>query len=197
MVTVRAAVTAAVVIVNEAEFWPEGITTPPLGTIALELLDCSWTVVAPTIGALSAMVTVPLTVFPLPPTTELFAKTSCKAGTTMIGAVWLLRPSVAVMLQVWLAVTTEVGMEKVAELDPYGTETVVGGCAAVLSLEIPILTPPGGAVPVSATVADTLFPPSTLAGATDNVDSCSALAGSISSAAVWLAPAACPVMVAV
>jgi len=40
--------------------------------------------VAPTIDALSAMVTVPLTVFPLPPTTELFAKTSCRAGTTAI-----------------------------------------------------------------------------------------------------------------
>jgi hypothetical protein len=101
------------------------------------------------------------------------------------------------MLQVWLAVTTEVGIEKVAELDPNGTETAAGGCAAVLSLDIPIFAPPGAAVPVSATVADTFFPPSTLAGATDNVDSCSALAGSISSAAVWLAPAARPVMVAV
>ena len=83
MVTVRAAVTAAVAIVNEAEVWPEGITTPPLGTVALASLDCSW-MVAPTIGEPAAMITVPLTVFPLPPTTELFAKTSCKAGTTAI-----------------------------------------------------------------------------------------------------------------
>jgi len=101
------------------------------------------------------------------------------------------------MVQVWLAVTTDVGIEKGAELDPYGTETVAGGCAAVLSLDIPIFTPPGGAVPVSVTAADTLFPPSTLAGVTDNVDSCSAFAGSISSVAVWPAPAACPVIVAI
>jgi hypothetical protein len=141
------------------------------------------------------MVTVPFTLFP--PTTELLANVSCSAGINVICAVWLLRPSVAVMVQVWLAVTTDVGIEKGAELDPYGTETVAGGCAAVLSLDIPIFTPPGGAVPVSVTAADTLFPPSTLAGVTDNVDSCSAFAGSISSVAVWPAPAACPVIVAI
>ena len=100
------------------------------------------------------------------------------------------------MLQVWLAVTVEVGIEKVTELLVNGTETVAGGWAAGLSLDIPIVTPPGGAVPVSVTVADAFRPPSTLADATDNVDTCTALAGSISSAAVWLTPAV-PVIAAV
>jgi hypothetical protein len=100
------------------------------------------------------------------------------------------------MLQVWLAVTTDVGIEKVAELAVNGTETVAGGCAAELSLDIPIFTAAGGAVPVSVTVAVAFRPPSTLADATENVDICSAFAGSISSAAVWLPPA-CPVIVAV
>src|SRR5271157_335058 len=100
------------------------------------------------------------------------------------------------MLQVWLVVTVEVGIEKVAELAVNGTETVAGGCAAELSLDIKIFAPPGGAVPVSVTVADTFRPPSTLADATDKVDTCSAFAGSISSCAVWLTPAV-PVIVAV
>jgi hypothetical protein len=101
------------------------------------------------------------------------------------------------MVHIWLAVTTDVGIEKVAELAVNGTETVAGGCAAELSLDIPIFTAAGGAVPVSVTVADAFRPPSTLADATENVDICSAFAGSISSNAVWLAPAACPLIVAV
>ena len=78
MVTARAAVTAAVVIVNDADVWPEGMLTL-YGTGAAASLDFR-VMVAPMIGAPSAMVTVPLTVFPLPPTTELLAKASCKAG---------------------------------------------------------------------------------------------------------------------
>jgi hypothetical protein len=46
-----------------------------LGTVAAGSLDFKVTF-APTIGALSAMVTVPFTVFPFPPTTELLAKAS-------------------------------------------------------------------------------------------------------------------------
>ena len=101
------------------------------------------------------------------------------------------------MVQIWLAVTTDVGIEKVAELAVNRTETVAGGCALELSLDIPIFTPAGGAVPVSVTDADTFRPPSTLVGETESVDTCSALAGSISSAAVWVAPAACAVIVTV
>jgi hypothetical protein len=97
------------------------------------------------------------------------------------------------MLQVWLAVTINVGIEKLAELARNRTETVAGGGALELSLDIPIFTPPGGAVPVSVTVADTLSPPSTLVVATENVDTASAFAGSISSAAV----SPCAVIVAV
>src|ERR1035437_11155968 len=97
------------------------------------------------------------------------------------------------MVQVWLAVTTDVGIEKGAELAVNGTETVAGGFALELSLDILMLTPPGGAVPVSVTVADTLSPPSTLVGVTDNMDTASAFAGSISSAAV----SPCAVIVAV
>ena len=81
MVSVRAAETVVVVIVNEAEGWPEGTTTKE-GTIAVESLDCRLTL-APTIDALSAIVTVPLTVFPFPPTTEVLAKASCRAGITV------------------------------------------------------------------------------------------------------------------
>ena len=69
MVRVRAAVTAAVVIVNEAEFWPEGMLTKE-GAFAVGSLYSKVTF-APPIGALSAMVTVPPTLFP--PTTELLA----------------------------------------------------------------------------------------------------------------------------
>ena len=57
----------------------------------------------------------------------------------------LLRPSVAVMVQVWLAVTIDVRIGKVAELAVNGTETVAGGFALELSLDILMLTPPGGA----------------------------------------------------
>src|ERR1035437_81935 len=88
------------------------------------------------------------------------------------------------MVQVWLAVTIDVRIGKVAELAVNGTETGAGGFALGLSLDIPIFTPPGGAVPVSVTVADTLSPPSTLVGVTDNVDTASAVAGSISSVVV-------------
>ena len=80
MASVRAAATAVVVIVNEAEVWPEGMTTLE-GGFAAGSLDSKVTV-APTIGALSAMVTVPLKLFP--PTTELLAKANCRAGITLI-----------------------------------------------------------------------------------------------------------------
>src|ERR1039458_5985502 len=88
------------------------------------------------------------------------------------------------MVQVWLAVTTDVGIEKLTQLAANGTETFAGGCAAELSLEIPTPTPPRGAVPVNVTVADTFRPPSTLVGVTDNADTGSAFAGSISSVVV-------------
>src|ERR1017187_9892974 len=112
MVTVRAAVTAEVVMVNVAVVWPEGTLTEPCAC-AMELALDVTVMVAPEVGAALPSVTVAVTL--VPPITELSASVSCSGGTTVTCRVCEL-PSVAVRLTVWTAVTAPVGIVKFAVL---------------------------------------------------------------------------------
>jgi len=194
ILTVRLTVTKIVVMVNVAEFCPDGMFTENGAWAMVGLSDCKLTF-TPASGAGLPMVTVPLTLFP--PITELLVKVTCRAGATMSCAVSLILPRVAVRLAVSAAVTTEVGIEKVVELLLKGTVTLAGGCAAALSLASAIFDPPAGALPFNTTVPKALSPPCTLEGATVKAASCNAPGGSISRVAVSVTPPACAVIVAV
>jgi hypothetical protein len=69
---------------------------------------------------------------------------------------------------------------------PAGTVTVAGTVAAALLLDRDSTVPPVGAVFVRVTVPVDEFPPATLVGLTDTLDS--AVDGVTVSVAVWLTP---------
>ena len=66
---------------------------------------------------------------------------------------------VAVIVAVVFAVTMLVGSEKDVENDPGFTKTEAGGETAAESLDSVTVAPPGGACPVSITIAPAVAPP--------------------------------------
>ena len=90
--------------------------------------------------------------------------------------VWL---SVAVRVTVCALVTASVAMAKSAEFLANGTATTAGGRTLSLSLVSRMLTPPGGALPLSVTVPVRFFPPRIDPAEVDSAASCTEFAGSI------------------
>src|SRR5262249_29883188 len=108
------------------------------------------------------MVIVPLTVAPAagPAIDTVGGVVSpAAAGVSVNDPDWLPFPNVPVTVTTVLCVTADVVIVKVADVWPAGTVTNGGACAIVLLVAIVTDAPPGGAAPVSVTVAVTLLPP--------------------------------------
>jgi hypothetical protein len=128
MVTVCAAVTAKVVMVNVAVDWPAGIFTVP-GVDAKEVPLEVTAMFAPVVGATAPSVTVPVTL--APPVTETGFSVSCMGGATVTCWVRVVLPKVAERVTVCGLVTAVVGMVTFAVLLFAGTVTEAGGWTTV------------------------------------------------------------------
>lgn len=128
MVTVCAAVTVKVAMVNVAVVWPEEIFTVP-GVDAKEVpLDVS-AMLAPVVGATAPSVTVPATL--VPPVTDVGFSVSCMGGATVTCRVRVVVLKVAERVTVCEPVTALVGMVTFAVLLFAGTFTEAGGWTTV------------------------------------------------------------------
>lgn len=126
----------------------------------------------------------PVTLAPDPPTTVVGESVTpaTDAGLIVRAAVSETVASFAVSVAVAAVDTPDVGIVNVAEVEPAGTVTVVGGVALVLLDEIVTATPPVGAAPLSVSVPVELLPPTTVVG--DTVKPVNVAAGLIVSVAV-------------
>ena len=128
MVTVCAAVTVKVVMLNVAVVWPEEIFTIP-GVDAMAVpLDVT-EMFAPVVGAAAASVMVPVTL--VPPVTDVGLRVSCMGGATVTCWVRVVLPKVAERVTVCGLVTAVVGMVTFAVLLFAGTVTEAGGWTTV------------------------------------------------------------------
>lgn len=159
-------VTDVVVTVKFADVEPDETVTL-LGTLADELLLLKLTTEPPE-GAGELNVTVPVELFP-PTTLVGFNVTEETVGPLLAGvmvseACCELLPSVAVINAVVVLVTDVVVTVKFADVEPWGTVTVLGTLAAELLLLKLTTLPPDGAAELNVTVPVELFPPTTLVG---------------------------------
>jgi hypothetical protein len=126
---------------------------------------------APAGGAAPFNVTVPVEL--LPPTTEVgLLVTDDRLAAFTVKVAVLATPRVAVITEEVFAATPRVVTVNVAEVLPAATVTLAGTvAAAVLLLERVTTAPPVGAAPLSVTVPVELFPPTTVVGLIDKVES--------------------------
>ena len=165
--------TPLVVMVNVAVRAPAAMVTLASTCAAAVLLLDSVTN-APAGGAAPFKVTVPVEL--LPPTTEVgLLVTDDRLAAFTVKVAVLATPRVAVITEEVCAPTPSVVTVNVAEVLPAGTVTLAGTvAAAVLLLESVTTAPPVGAAPFSVTVPVELFPPTTVVGLIDKVESCTA-----------------------
>lgn len=164
MVAVVVLATPNVEIGNVAVVEPAGTVTLADGA-ALWVFEVSETV-SPPIGAGPVMVTVP--VEEVPPTTE-FGEITRPIGTGGLidnAAVTDAFPIEALMVAEVTEATADVKIVKVAELEPVGTVTLVGGDALLEDEESDTTMPPEGARPLRVTVPVEVEPPIKVLGVT-------------------------------
>jgi hypothetical protein len=177
--------TPLVVIWNVVLLAPAGIVTLTGACAAAVLLLCNVTT-APFAGAAPFRVTVPVEL--LPPTTELglLVIEDNVAAVTVRVVVLVTAAYVAESVTEVVVATGLVVIVNVALLEPAGTVTLTGACAAdVLLLCSATLAPCGGAAPFKVTVPVELFPPITEVGVRVIEDK---VAGLTVSVAVFVTP---------
>ena len=143
----------------------------PAGTATLVGVVTPWTfddrlTVVPPVGARPSSVTVPID--EVPPTTEVGStETLVGTGGMTVKVVVTVEPcAFAVIVATVETATAEVAIEKVPEVAPAGTVTLVGGVAVVLLDDKPTTAPPVGAGRASVTVPVEVDPPGTDGGLT-------------------------------
>ena len=194
IVDVVAVVTVTVVTVKVAVVAPAATVTFA-GTAAAPLLLDSVTI-APPAGAALVSVTVPVaeagptTLVGFTATDERLAAGGAGCGVIVRLAVRV-TPSVPEITAVVFAVTALVLTANVALVAPAATVTLAGTVAAGWLLDRVIVAPPAGAAPLNVTVPVEAFPPTTLVGLSESVESVTgagAPAGVIVSVAVPTTP---------
>ena len=170
---------------------PAGTETEP-GTTTFDRLLLSL-IRNPPFGATPFSVTVP--VVGVPPVTEFGLKLieDNPTGTIVKVAVWVVDPSVAVIVAKVVVVTGEAETVKVAPLWPAPIETAVGAVADKLLLLIPTTSPPGPAAALSMTLPVDVATPATVVGFRETDINTGAVIVSCEDCAV---PSSVPVIVA-
>jgi len=160
-------VTAVVVTVKVAVVAPAPMVTDA-GTVAFALLDDSL-MTEPPVGAGTERVTVP--VEGVPPRTVVGDSVTLDKASAVTVSVALSEtpPRLAEMATDVFVGTTDVPIVKVASVCPAAIVTVDGTEAALLLLEMAIVSPPAGAGPFSETVPVADEPPATDVGLTVSV----------------------------
>ena len=154
IVSVDAAVTVRVVIVNVADVAPAGTVTDA-GTVPMVVeLDANVTI-APPVGAARVSVTVPVTATPpVAAVTFVVRVESAAAGGVTVSVAVPVEPFVAaVIVTAVFAATVPAVIVKFAVFDPAGTVTLTGTDATPVLDELSVTTlPPTGALVESVTV---------------------------------------------
>ena len=160
--------TEIVLIVNEADVAPAGIVTFA-GTVALELEELRVTTDPP---GPAGPLRVAVPVADVPPTTDVGATTRLvSAGVATVRlAVWLVFPSVPVIVKDIRVETGTVVTVNVTEEAPEGTVTLAGTVALGLFDERLTIVPEDAAGPVRVTVPVDEVPPTTKVGVTVTVE---------------------------
>jgi hypothetical protein len=124
------------------------------GTVANFVFELESLIVSPDVGAGPLKVTVPTTGVVEPPTTAIgeSEKPASALGVIVSTVLAVFAPAVAVIVEVWLAVTTFVATAKVVDAALAGTTTEAGTETYVPVAVNATLIPPVGANPVNRTV---------------------------------------------